>query len=132
MKVLAIDYGLKNLGFATAETPLATPHSTIKLDSFHQLITESLRIIKSYQPDLIVVGIPEGKIKLEVIKFIQALKPFVKQAIVTHPETLSSQEAVLKLRQARASHTKLQQNHAYAACLILEDYLEMNPHLVKI
>jgi len=44
--------------------------------------------------------------------------------VVYYPETLSTQEAIAALREGGASRAKLKNDHTYAACLILEDYLE--------
>lgn len=132
MRLLCIDYGLRNLGFATAETPLATPHSVAHVQSLSEAITATARVIDQVHPDQIVVGIPEGEIAISVNNFVAALRPLVKVDVVTHEETLSSQEAVTKLHEAGASRAKLKADHSFAACLILEDYLEAYPDLVKI
>jgi RNase H-fold protein (predicted Holliday junction resolvase) len=132
MKILCIDYGLKNLGFATAETPFATPHSVAHVESRSEALRETLRVIETVLPAQIVVGIPEGEIALAVESFVDALTPLTNVPVVTHPETLSSKEAIQKLREGGASKKKLAMDHAYAACLILEDYLESFPELVKV
>jgi len=132
MKILGIDYGLKNLGFALAETPLATPHSVAHVDSLTAAIDRSIRVIEAVKPDLVVVGIPEGEIATAVTQFVNALSPLLKVNVVTHPEAFSSHDAITKLRAGGASKKKLTLDHAYAAVLILEDYLESNPTLIKI
>ena len=132
MKILCIDYGLNNLGFATAETPLATPHSVAHVLSLSEAIAKTTRVIDTYHPDKIVVGLPDGEIAKAVSDYVTALTPVCPVAIVTHPEAFSSKEAVAKLRAGGASRAKLEMDHAYAACLILEDYLESFPDLVKI
>ncbi|MEI6690213.1 MAG: RuvX/YqgF family protein [bacterium] len=132
MKILCVDYGVRNLGFATAETPFATPLSVAHVDSMGEAIIATTKVVDQFHPDYIVVGIPEGEIATLVMAYVTALKPLFQAQIVTHPETLSSQEAVIKLREAGASRAKFAKDHAFAACLILEDYLDANPNLVKI
>lgn len=132
MKVLGIDYGLRNLGFALAETPFATPHSVAHVQSLGEAVATVGKIVDAEHPDHIVVGIPEGEIASHVELFVQALRPLFGITVVTHEETLSSKDAVAKLRQIGASRKKLGLDHAYAACIILEDYLELNPSLVKV
>jgi putative transcription antitermination factor YqgF len=132
MKVLGIDYGLHNLGFAIAETPYATPYSVAHVQSLQEAVAQVAKIVDAEHPDHIVVGIPEGEIARHVELFVETLRPLFGLEVRTHEETLSTKEAVAKLRQVGASRKKMGQDHAYAACLILEDYLESNPSLVKV
>ncbi len=116
-RILALDYGPRFLGVAFASTPLAEP-----IGSFtHQSLPD---LIDQYQPQLLVVGLPRGPLANQVKAFAARLRRQTHLPVVLHPETLSTQEAIQKLRQIKAPRRKLKNNHPYAACLILEDYLE--------
>ncbi len=116
--LLAFDYGLKHIGVAFAQSPLAEPVATLK--TFSQIKP----LINRFQPERLIVGLPSGPLVPAVHNFAQRLKTNFHLPVVLHPETLSSQEAMIRLRQIKASRRKLKNDHPYAAALILEDYLE--------
>jgi len=124
IKYLGIDYGLAHIGLATSEHTLATPLPSLYNDSTVFLRLTS--IVREQGITHIVCGIPEGTLAPKVIKFAEELESIAGLKVVLTPETLSSQEAKHKLHEARASLAKKKNDHAYAACLILEDYLELN------
>lgn len=130
--VLGVDYGLNNLGFAFAETPLASPYTTLHITCQEEALAESLAVIQKLKPELIVVGIPKGELEPIINDYVQKLKQQTQVPTVTHDEAFSSHDAILKLRAAGAKRSKLKNDHAYAACLILEDYLDLHPNLVKL
>jgi putative transcription antitermination factor YqgF len=132
MMVLGIDYGLGNLGFATAESPLATPHTTLHITSQKEALAQSLALVQKLKPDLIVVGMPKGELEPIITAYVRELQQQTQVTTVTHDEAFSSYDAILKLREAGAKKSKLKNDHAYAACLILEDYLDLHPNLVKL
>jgi len=124
MKYLGIDYGLAHIGLATSEATLATPLPSIKNDD--KLIPHLLNIVKSEGITSIVCGIPEGRLEPVIEKFADSLKIASDIPVILHKETLSTQEATQKLRAIGAKRSKLKDDHAYSACLILEDYLEFS------
>lgn len=124
MKYLGIDYGLAHIGLATSEATLATPLPSIKNDD--KLIPHLLDIVSREGVTSIVCGIPEGKLEEIIEKFASDLRTASGIPVILHKETLSTQEATQKLRAIGAKRSKLKDDHAYAACLILEDYLEFN------
>lgn len=119
---LGIDYGLSHLGLALAESSLATPIKSLSNDS--ALISNLSSLVKEHQVSAIVCGIPEGKLVPIIQKFASDLEAATNLPVILHPETLSTQEAKQKLIESGANKTKRRNDHAYAACLILEDYLE--------
>lgn len=119
---LGIDYGLSHLGLALAETNLATPLPS--LSNNDSLFTNLKAIIAKQGITTIVCGIPEGKLVSNIQKFSHDLQAITGIQVILHPETLSTQEAKQKLREGTAGKSKRRDDHAYAACLILEDYLE--------
>lgn len=123
-KILCIDYGRKNLGFAFTESIIADPLSGIKISNQQDLVSAAISVISTLTPDIIIVGLPEGKLEEEIKSFAESLEAQSGIKTVLHPETLSTHYAVTKLRQSGASRRKLKNDHSYAAALILEDYLE--------
>lgn len=119
---LGIDYGLSHLGLALAETNLATPLPSISNNS--SLFSLLASLISKYHVTNVVCGLPEGKLTPIIEQFATELERRTNLPVILHPETLSTQEAKQKLREGGASQSKRKDDHAYAACLILEDYLE--------
>lgn len=124
IKYLGIDYGLAHIGLATSEHMLATPLSSVKNDA--KLVNHLRDIIAREGIDVVVCGIPEGRLAPIIEDFANKLEATIGIKVLLHQETLSTQEATQKLREAGASRGKLKDDHAYAACLILEDYLDLN------
>ncbi len=122
-KYLGIDYGTTHIGLATSEHTLATPLSSLHNDQ--ELIPKLTALIQKEGITHLVCGIPEGTLAPQVTQFASLLESSTGLKVELHPETLSTKEAVSGLRAAGASRAKLQNDHAYAACLILEDYLEL-------
>lgn len=122
-KYLGIDYGQAHVGLAWAETNLATP--LVSLHNGDELLSQIQQIVQKEGITQIICGIPEGRLAIEVTRFVEALQARVGMKVVLHPETLSTQEAITRLRAGGASRKKLQNDHVYAAALILEDYLEL-------
>ena len=123
-KILGIHYGKAKVGLAMAESSLATP--LYSLNNNEQLINNLVTLVKQEQIELIVCGVPEGKLVEEIEEFARKLEFASKIKIVLHPETLSSQDAIRLLREGNARRAKLKNDHMYAAALILEDYWDQN------
>ena len=122
MNYLGLDYGLAHIGIALAETSLATPLPPVHNNE--HLLSRLKDLVKEYSVAKIVCGVPEGRLVPVIENFAKELESFTGVEVVLHPETLSTQEALQKLKESGASRAKRQNDHSYAACLILEDYLE--------
>jgi len=122
--VLGIDPGLKHFGVALAAGPLATPLSELTFTTHVKTARTLADLATTHQAKLIILGLPHGKLAPFVRRFGQVLSSFTSAKIIFHPETLSTHDALLALRSAHASRHKLRREHSYAACLILEDYLD--------
>ena len=123
-KYLGIDYGLAHIGLATSEHTLATPLSSLQNDS--SLLSHLTSLVSKEGITTIICGIPEGMLAPKIEIFAKKLASLTGIPVILHEETLPSQEAISKLREAGASRGKLKDDHAYAACLILEDYIELS------
>lgn len=95
MRILAVDYGTKNIGLAWTDTTLGVilPYGVVKN------ITELIKLIKSEATDQIVVGFPvslngqEGKNTQRVKEFIFKLQKQINVPVKIYDERFSSQAA---------------------------------------
>lgn len=123
-RILAIDYGKKNIGFAFSdkEKKFAFPYKVVE-NKFSELKKFIKEIIKEKNISDIVIGLPktlEGKpheISAEIIKFAEKLKKEFNLYLHFEEERFTS-------AQARRLHGIKPQNHAIAASFILENFLE--------
>jgi RNase H-fold protein (predicted Holliday junction resolvase) len=109
--ILGIDYGQKWCGVATSEGSLAEPLTTIPTNR----IFEEVERLK---PEKIIVGISEKNMAKKTQVFVDKLRVWIKISIETVDETLTSFEA------AKIKVKNKQKEHAIAAALILQRYLD--------
>lgn len=126
-KILAVDYGKSNIGLAVANSLIPEALTPIKVKDLDDAVSKVTAIALAINPDLIIVGMPEGNLAIDIEKFINLLQNTTNSKILTHPETLSTKEAISRLRKSGAKKTKLKKDHSFAACIILEDYLDLHP-----
>ena len=125
MKILSIDFGLKNIGLAISSGELVEPFGQIRVSDFSQTIDKLVILCQKTQIELIVIGLPEGRLVKTIKKFGSQLKKASNLPMVFQDETLTSQEAVKKMIEANKPLKKRQkQEHVFSACLILQDYLD--------
>ena len=120
MKILGIDFGLSNIGLAIAEGPLAEPLGQVKWQSSEKL----MGFISNQNPDLIVLGLPEGHLASQVETLGDQIKTNLGIAVEYQDETLSTHEAKEKLLAAGKPQKKRRLDHAAAAAVILQAYLD--------
>ncbi len=119
-RILAFDYGTHHIGVSFTESKIGEPLSPLINNS--RLLENIKLLVERYNPEELVVGLPHGPLHKPVRVFASSLSIF-RLPVHLHPETLSTQEALQKLKAAGASRAKLRSEHSYAATLILEDYL---------
>lgn len=123
-KYLGIDYGLAHIGLASSEHSLATPLPALVNDD--HLLDRLSEIVRGESITHIVCGIPEGRLAPIIEDFATQLSLKTGIQVILHEETLSTHDATEKLVQAGASRSKRRNEHSYAACLILEDFLDLH------
>ncbi len=119
---LAIDYGRAHLGLAFSDSSLATPLPSHSNNP--QFFSSILSIISRYHITQLVIGLPSGPLEAEVRVFAAQLASHTSLPVTLHDETLTTHEAQAQLIASSARRSKRQNEHSYAAALILEDYLE--------
>lgn len=124
MVILAIDYGSKRVGLATAssEARLASPLKTIQ--NSEQLLSEIAEVAKTEAAELLVVGLPRGLEGQEtsqtglVRAFSRELADYTGLPVALQDEALTSLEAEKQLKKGKKSDVD-----SLAAAIILDDYL---------
>lgn len=121
MRYLGIDFGLRRVGLATSEGNLASPYKVIRVKGFDDLLEKIKKESASF--DRLVVGMPEGKMSLTVLKFMNVLKK-AGFDVVEADETLSSQNATSRMVEENLPKEKRKVKDAYSAAIILQNYLD--------
>ncbi len=128
-KILAIDYGEKRVGLATAITELkvALPFGIIENKGIKKLIADISEICRKEEITQIVVGFPMGlggaktKQTEKIEKFIAVLKEKPGIPIEIQSEIFTSRQAHGIFKDAGVRKKRVDES---AATLILTDYLE--------
>lgn len=137
-RILAIDYGEKNLGLAISDTSkvFAEPWGKIVRENSESDFNKIECLIREQEIEEIVIGLPKnldgslGEKAKETIAFTKELKNFLSKKKLSLPvvfwdERLTSKEAEKVLLSANLSRKKRKDvRDQIAACLILQNYLE--------
>jgi putative Holliday junction resolvase len=126
-RILAVDFGEKRIGLATADSPggLATPRRMVPRRSDEAAAGEIERFCREEEVGTILVGVPrspdgeESAIAPRIRSFADKLASVTGLPVVFHEETLTSNEAARRLR-GRRSRAGVD---AEAAAVLLEDWL---------
>ncbi|MBW7955562.1 Holliday junction resolvase RuvX [Patescibacteria group bacterium] len=131
-RVLAIDYGTKRVGLATAWAGLAEPLKVIQNDGTNALYATLQAVIEEIRPELIVVGLSENEMAEQTRTFVKNLKEYLWQSMEAVPEfvftdeTLSSAEVQRKLKEAGHRDLRQEMIDHYAAAQFLQEYLDLH------
>ncbi|TWO24537.1 Holliday junction resolvase RuvX [Campylobacter insulaenigrae] len=124
MKILALDIGLKRIGIAICfDKKIVTPLNAIIRQNRNQAARDVGKILKEYNIDTLIVGIPKGgsceeEMQKRIHHFVSLLN-FDKEIIFTD-ESFSSKEAMgLGIANLKKKDGKLDSLSAY---LILKNY----------
>ncbi len=137
-RILAIDYGEKNLGLAFSDLTgkIAQPAGKIVRANLDTDLKKILQLIQEKEVKKIVIGLPKnlngslGEKAKETITFAEELKKFLSQQELSLPiifwdERFTTKEAEKVLLTADLSRKKRKNVlDQLAACLILQNYLE--------
>jgi len=135
-RILAIDFGKKRIGLAIGdtETKLATGFMSIQYENHDKLIEELRKLISEENIAIIVIGLPintdgsEGEAAIEIRRLSEKMKSRLKMAVNLLDETLTSEEAIRKLRNDIGRiDRKTGKIDMVAATVILQEYLDNLP-----
>jgi putative Holliday junction resolvase len=127
--LIALDYGGVRIGVARANLATRLPKPLLTLVNDEQLMNNLRDLAKREKVAAFVVGLPRN-LSGEDTEQTRIVRQFADQLatlglpIYLQDETGTSQQAETELRQRRKPYTKGDID-ALAACLILEDYLEL-------
>lgn len=131
--LIAFDFGLRYIGVAVgdAQTRLAHPLEFIDAEANDARFARIAALVTEWQPAMLVVGLPldaEGgdhDMTRRARRFAHQLEGRFRLPVVLVDERLTSAEADALLRgRGRGGRAHKQDNHAIAAQLILQAYLD--------
>ena len=121
-QILGIDYGTKNFGIAVSQGNLSEALTQINR---REAIPRLKKIVTDLAIDLVVIGLPSGRLRKNVQEFGSQISHELKLEVIYWDETLSSNQARSILR--GKSRKKIQKReHKMAAAIILESFLSAN------
>ena len=131
--VLAIDFGLTNMGVAVGQkiTNTASELTTLKAKNGNPNWTEVRGLVEKYSPMLLLVGYPlnidgtESVMSKRVQKFANRLERETNISTVLIDERLSTREAKVLSKKNNFKKRRLK-IHEKSACLIAQTWLSEN------
>ena len=131
MNILGIDFGLKKIGLALADTEsqLAEPLETIKVKKQNKdfLIRRIKVICEKEEVTKIVLGLPESGLNNRIKEFGEELKKIIGLPIFYVEETLTSKEAIAKMIESGyKKKARREKEDQIAAALILQNYFDQD------
>ena len=135
MQLLAFDYGLKHIGVATGQsvTATATPLSILPAKDGTPDWGEIEKLLKEWQPDVVVVGLPlnmddsESEMSARARKFAARIHGRFGVKVELVDERLSSFEAKIEDRGMETGEASRDKTiDAVAASLILQSWMNEN------
>lgn len=133
--LLAFDYGTKNIGVASGQTITRSANAQAQLKAKDGVPdwNQIEKLLKEWQPDLVLVGLPlnmdgsESELSTRARKFANRLHGRFGIKVELVDERLSSFEAKGEvMEQGGSRHYKLNPVDSIAARLILESWFERN------
>lgn len=132
---MGLDVGKKRIGIALSD-PLgitAQGHETYKRQSVEKDAEHYSKIIKDYNVEKVIVGLPKtlsGEIGIaaeDIIKYCDAVKEKISVEIVMYDERMSSAHAHRVFDEGNINHKKRRSSiDMMAATIILSDYMKGN------
>jgi putative Holliday junction resolvase len=135
MNILSIDYGERRIGFAIGNSnrKIATPLSVIHNVSLDSVIENIIQVVKNYEIDSIIIGIPLNEDSTESMQatrvrdFCSKVKKKINLTIMGIDErftSVNSEKLLLDLDMSRKKRKKY--IDSIAATIILQSYFENN------
>ena len=129
--IVGIDFGMKKIGIAVVKLPNGLPYPLSVCAKAQGMGERSiLRAIEDHKAELLVVGVPLTEDNKDTSTSL-AVRTFCRRIVRRHPikiflidESDSSQEAAERRRAVDKQNSDQDNLDAYAACIILERYLD--------
>lgn len=128
MTLVGIDLGARRIGIAVSESgTIAMPHSVLRNEG--DIIEKLERLGRELEAETFVVGIPRrahaSSSEQKFTDFAEALRQRTCKEVVLWDESLSTVEAMERLRDAGRSRREAQKDvDMHAAAVILQSFLD--------
>lgn len=135
-QVLGFDFGLRQIGIASAHTDMAivSPVGVLKAQDGRVVATEITKLTREWKPKGLIVGLPinmdgtESKLSQKARNFAEWLGELTELPVLLVDERLTSREAkTMASELGHAGDYRKNPVDAIAACLILEQWLGNRP-----
>ncbi len=130
-KILAIDFGTKRIGLAISHLRLALPLAVIEYVDLIDALTKIKEYCQEYSITRIVIGLSEQNMAVKTKQFKNKLQKLIDLPVEFADETMSSQQARLKLKEKGDKDIKKPIDH-YAAALILNEWMNLHPEFQSV
>jgi putative Holliday junction resolvase len=138
MRWLAVDPGDKYIGVAVSDATglIARPLVTLRHSSYAESAARIVALAAEHNVTGVIVGLPlaeEGEVGPQARKagrLAEAIRARTTLTVLLHDESLSSRTAQALKRAARGKKrpaARAASDHAAAAAVILQDYLDAHP-----
>ena len=129
---IALDFGLKRVGVATATGGVITPRRHLSARAGEPRWSELDRLVREYAPQVLVLGRPpdpDPELGVALKRFRKRLRDRYGLSVETIEEHLTTREAQAWLREQRSSgvlgrRARKGEVDSLAACLIARDWQE--------
>ncbi len=129
-KILGIDFGLKRIGLALAETESCLVEPLLVMEvkhGFPEVIGKIKALCEKEEINKIVLGLPESGLVKQVKNFGNDLAKITKLPLIYEDENLTTKEAIVKMVESGVKKKKRKEKeNQISAALILQNYLNKN------
>lgn len=113
------------MGLAISESGITSPLRVVSTRSDQRKLEDIKRILTEYNIEGIVIGKGSGELENHIRGFIQKIKKLTNVPITAIDEALTSNAALDYMIKNNVPVKKRKSlEHAYAACILLEQYYE--------
>ena len=130
MNFLGIDFGLKKIGLALADSQskLAIPWGTMEVKSNLDEVVKKIKdLCHREKVGKIIIGLPESGLVEKIKRFGDNLAQATGLSVFYEDESLTSKEALAKMIESGLKKkARRKKEDQIAAALILQNYLERN------
>jgi|ERR1051325_923203 putative Holliday junction resolvase len=132
MRVLAVDFGSKNIGVAVSDALGITvrPVETIRRSSLNRDLARLKFLVEDLEAEAVVIGLPlrmdgtAGEAAEKTLRFAERLRVELEVPVATQDERLTSYEAEQRMmEQGLGRNERRRRSDEMAAAIILQDYL---------
>ncbi|OGY28479.1 MAG: hypothetical protein A3F33_02815 [Candidatus Woykebacteria bacterium RIFCSPHIGHO2_12_FULL_43_10] len=123
MNILGLDYGKKRIGVSFSEGTLAYPLPTIIVEDKKSVLQKISSIIEENRVTKIIFGLPSPD-RIGAYDFAHVLQEKTCLEVELRDETLTSVNALDKLRLSGKKRIKKADIDAASATLLLQEYLD--------